>query len=184
MKKIIFCILLCISGYAHAQQKLTELDKSPMDMSYCPQNYPILKMNGKITTQPVARVVYSRPQKAGREIFGNLVKYNEIWRFGANEVTEIEFFKPVKINNKIIPKGRYSMYAICTENKWTLIINSEKDIWGLSYNPQKDILRVDVPVQTTSDITEAFTIYFEDAKTGCNLIALWDNVKISLPVNF
>lgn len=167
-----------------AQLKPTDLDKSPADISYFPQNYPILKMNGKMTAAPAIRLIYSRPQKAGREIFGGIVGYGQVWRLGANEATEIEFFKNAKINGKTILKGRYSLYAICNENTWTVIINSERDIWGLSYNPKKDIMRVDVPVQKTADIIEAFTMYFEEIKGGANLNIQWDNTRVSLPIIF
>jgi hypothetical protein len=33
----------------------------------------------------VARVIYSRPQKADRTVFGDLVEYGKVWRLGANE---------------------------------------------------------------------------------------------------
>ncbi len=184
MKKI-FAALLCLLTFsAFAQQKPTDLDKSPMDMSYAPANYPILKMNGKITDPPVVRVIYGRPQKTGRRIFGGIVNYNQVWRMGANEATEIEFFRNVKIGGKTIAKGRYSMYAICNESKWTVIINSEKDIWGLSYSEKKDVLRMDVPVKISDASVEAFTIYFEDMKGGTNLNILWDSVKVVLPINY
>src|ERR1700741_4977067 len=99
MKRLFACLLLLMSSFlANAQQKPTDLDKSPMDMSYYPQNYPNLKMNGKVNDAPIARVVYSRPQKNGRQIFGGIVKYGEVWRLGANEDTEIEFFRNVKLN--------------------------------------------------------------------------------------
>ena len=71
-------------------------------MAYYPANYPVLKIQDKLTETLAARVVYSRPQKAGRTIFGSLVKYGEVWRLGANEATEIEFFKNVKIGGKKI----------------------------------------------------------------------------------
>jgi hypothetical protein len=183
--RIVFCCLFAMLAMAAgAQQKPTDLDKSPMDVSYCPYNYPILKMNGKAADQPVARVIYSRPQRNGRRIFGDIVHYNEIWRMGANEATEIEFFKNVKIYGKIVPKGRYTLYAICTENKWTIAFNLDKDYWGLLQNPKKDFLRADVPVQKTGDTVEALTIYFEDVKGGANLIVMWDEQKISLPITF
>src|SRR5689334_10851929 len=51
------------------------VDISPMDMSYLPADYPILKMSGKTTKMPVARVIYSRPHRQGRKIFGTLLKY-------------------------------------------------------------------------------------------------------------
>src|SRR5512141_2526020 len=65
--------------------KVPALDKSPMDMSYYPADYPILKTQNKTTTPPIARVVYSRPQKDNRIVFGQLVEYNKVWRLGANE---------------------------------------------------------------------------------------------------
>src|SRR3954470_15060972 len=169
MKKV-FVVLFCLITISSlAQQQPTELDKSPMDISYSPPNYPILKMNGKVTGQPVARIIYSRPQKAGRTIFGGVVTYNQIWRLGANEATEIEFFKNVKINGKSLPKGRYTVYAVCTETKWKIIFNTEKDIWGLAYSQKKDALRIDVQVKNTDTTVEALTVFFEDIKGGSEL---------------
>ena len=67
----------------------TEPDRSPMDMVYFPKDYPLLKMTGKTSVPPLMRIIYSRPQKQGRQIFGGLVKYDVPWRLGANEATEI-----------------------------------------------------------------------------------------------
>ena len=68
MKK--FMLLLCAFQFVFigllAQTNIPPVDKSPMDMSYYPVNYPVLKINDKITEPLAARVVYSRPQKAGR----------------------------------------------------------------------------------------------------------------------
>jgi Protein of unknown function (DUF2911) len=184
MKRICFALFSLFTVTAFAQQKPTDLDKSPLDYSYCPANYPILKMNGKVKSEPVARIIYSRPQKLGREIFGGIVEYGEVWRLGANEATEIEFFRNVKINGKTISKGRYTMYAICTDTVWTIIFNSEKDVWGLYYNPNKDVYRTDVPLQHTAEPVEALTIYFDDMKGGALLNIMWDTDKVSLPINF
>jgi len=74
--------------------------------------------------------------------------------------------------------------SICNETKWTLILNNEKDVWGLYYNSKKDVLRTDVPVRNTDNIVEVFTMYFEDVKNGTNLTILWDNVKVVLPISF
>src|SRR5688500_14855051 len=106
-----------------AQNSVPPVDKSPMDMSYFPANYPVLKIQKKATEPLVARVIYSRPQKSGRNIFGGLVKYGEVWRMGANEATEIEFYRPVKIGGEKIAKGRYTLYAIVKEKTWTIIVN-------------------------------------------------------------
>lgn len=53
-------------------------------MSYCPDKYPVLKIQDKVTKHLVARVIYSRQQKNSRTIFGELVEYGKIWRLGAD----------------------------------------------------------------------------------------------------
>ena len=184
MKQLFLPLLLAFAISVSAQQNPTDLDKSPMDMSYCPANYPILKMSGKVTGSPVARIIYSRPQKAGREIFGGIVGYGQVWRLGANEATEIEFFRPAKINGKTISKGRYTMYAICNADKWTIIFNSDKDVWGLSYNQKKDVLRADFPVQKNDAPVEALTMYFDSDKNAASLNILWDNTKVVVPFTY
>lgn len=183
MKTTLSLIGLFFAICLHAQVKPPELDKSPMDMSYWPMNYPVLKMNGKAKDMPVARVIYSRPFKNGRTIYGNLIEYGKVWRMGANEATEIEFFSDVRIGGKYIPKGRYTMYYIVYENKWTIIINSDDYMWGhFKYNPAKDIVRKDIPVEKTPETIEAFTMYFDETANGANLIITWDNLKASLPI--
>lgn len=180
----IFSFLLLISCLsARAQQKPTDLDKSPMDMGYWPANYPILKMTGKANDQPVARIIYGRPIKNGRSIFGGIIKYNELWRLGANEASEIEFFKNVRVNGKTVPKGRYTLYCIPFENKWTMIINKDNFCWGnFNYDSKKDLLRTDIEVEGKQDIVEVFTMYFDESKNGANMLILWDDLKAILPI--
>jgi hypothetical protein len=184
MKKIILAIcFISISFFVFAQQKPTELDKSPMDMSYWPANYPILKMSGKVKSQPIARVIYGRPGKNGRPIFGGIVKYGDLWRLGANEATEIEFFTPVKIGGKHLSAGRYTIFCVPNENKWTLSFNKDNFCWGsFTYDTKKDIFKVDAAAEKNSENVEIFTIYFEDAGDTANLIFLWDDIKASLPI--
>ncbi len=168
-----------------AQTTLPPLDKSPMDMSYYPNNYPVLKISDKITEPLAVRVVYSRPQKAGRGIFGGLVKYGEVWRMGANEATEIEFFKNVRLAGKKINKGRYTLYAVVNENSWTIIVNKDTDTWGsFKYDTGKDVTRKDIAVQKTDIVVESLAMGFEKSTNGCNLIIAWDNVRVTIPFTF
>lgn len=153
-------------------------------MSYYPVNYPLLKIQNKVTEPLVMRVIYSRPQLNGRKIFGGLQDYGEVWRIGANEATEIEFFKDVTINNKKIKKGRYTLYAIPFPGKWTLIVNKDTDTWGsFRYDSSKDMMRMDLPVQK-NEIVEDMTIVFEQTSTGANMNMYWEDVKTVLPVRF
>ena len=186
MKQITLLILLIISVLVGKSQSinLPPVDKSPMDMCYYPNNYPVLKIQDKVTEPVVARVIYSRPQKNGRLIFGDLVEYGKVWRLGANEATEIEFFRSVKIGDKKVEKGRYTLYAIPTEDTWTIILNKDNDTWGaFKYDEQKDVLRTSVPVQKLNEGVEALAMTFEKSDSGCNLIIAWDNIKASLPIS-
>jgi hypothetical protein len=156
-----------------------------MDMSYYPANYPILKIQKKANEPLIARLIYGRPQKNGRTVFGELREYGKLWRLGANEATEIEFYKDVKIANKKIKKGRYTMYAIPYTDKWTLILNKETDTWGdFAYDSAKDVIRTAIPVQKQTEIMEAFSMIFDKVNDKTfNLEMLWDDVKVILPIN-
>lgn len=186
MKRILvlFLAAFACSTIVMAQgNNLPPVDKSPADISYYPANYPVLKIQDKATEPLLARVIYGRPKKEGRTIFGSLIPYNTVWRLGANEATEIEFFKHVKIGGKKISKGRYTLYAIPTETSWTIIINKETDTWGaFKYDDKKDLVRVSVPVQRQTDITESLAMAFEKTTTGANLVMAWDNIKVALPI--
>ncbi|MBA3673942.1 MAG: DUF2911 domain-containing protein [Chitinophagaceae bacterium] len=183
MKRIITLLLVAFGLHVSAQ-KLPAVDKSSMDMSYYPMGFPVLKIQNKLTESLVMRVIYSRPQLNGRKVFGELQKPGEVWRLGANEATEIEFFKDVLINNKKIKRGRYTLYCIPYSDRWTLIVNRETDTWGsFKYDSNKDVVRMDITTQK-NNITEALTIIFEKSTTGANMLIYWDDVKAVLPIVF
>jgi hypothetical protein len=175
------CCLFFVA--AHAQLTPTEPDNSPMDMCYSPYAYPILKFQSRdAPAMPNARVVYSRPQRKGRQIFGDQVKYNELWRLGANETTELELFKAATIGGKKVAKGRYSLFCIPQPDSWTIIINKDLHSWGaFSYKPQSDLARFQVPVQKTDAPTEYFTIFFDNNNT---LNLMWEHAKVQIPFVF
>jgi hypothetical protein len=187
MKKILALLVIFQFVFISlmAQGDWPAVDKSPMDMSYYPVNYPVLKIQDKITDPLLARVIYSRPQKSGRAIFGGLVKTGEVWRMGANEATELHLYRNVHIDGKKLRSGRYTLYAIVNDNNWTIIINKETDIWGaFKYDSKKDVMRVDVPVEKLNSPVEYLSMQFEKSATGCNLLIAWDNVKVTLPIVF
>jgi hypothetical protein len=160
------------------------LDVSPMDMSYFPVDYPIEKMSGKARKLPIARVIYSRPHRQGRRIFGALLKYGEPWRLGANEATEIEFFQPVTIQNKKVPKGKYVMYCIPQQDNWQIIFNSNLNTWGLKPEPKDDVFKFNIPIQITNQPIEYFSMVFQKAGKGADLVMAWDSVLARLPIQY
>jgi hypothetical protein len=178
----IFSFTLVLSIIATAQ--LPEVDKSPLDISYAPNVFPIQKFQSKQPPAgPLARVIYSRPQKNGRNLFGGEIKYNELWRLGANESTEIEFFKNVNIGGNSIAKGRYTLFCIPQADTWTLIFSKDNYSWGaFSFNPSSVIARVPVAViRPSGSQVEYLTMYFDD-KNHLNI--RWDDVKVVLPIQF
>ena len=131
------------------------------------------------------KITYSQPVKRGREIFGKLVPYNEVWRTGANEATEITTTKNIQINGTLLKAGTYSIFTIPQKDKWTIIINSEVGLWGAyNYNSKLDVMRFDVPVMQSNVIYESFTMEFNHRNEVADLLLYWDNVKISIPVKF
>ena len=182
---ILLISFLSISAFGFGQTKMPSMDKSPMDMSYYPANYPVLKIQNKATEPLAARVIYSRPQKNGRPVYGELVEYGKVWRLGANEATEVELYKDVKIGSNKVKKGRYTMYAIPYKEKWTIILNKETDIWGaFQYDQKKDILRTDVLIEKLNEAGETFSMAFEKINGGANLVITWDDVKAIIPFIF
>jgi hypothetical protein len=157
------------------------VDVSPMDMSYLPTNYPKMSIR---TILPVARVIYSRPHKQGRKIFGALLKYGEPWRLGANECTEIELFRPVTIQKTTIAKGRYILYCIPYEDKWTIVFNSNLYSWGLNLDSTKDLHRFDIPATKKNASVEYFSMIFQPAAGGSELVMAWDDVEARLPIQY
>jgi hypothetical protein len=189
MKNIFIVVfaLFCFSARAQqaspAEVKFPAADPSPADIVYFPLNAPKAKAGDPI--KPIIKIVYSRPQKKGRDIFGVLEQYGNVWRFGANESTEVHFFKKVSIGGKKIKAGTYSLFAIPNKDTWTIIVNSETDKWGaFTYNQAKDIVRVNVPVKTLAKPIEYFSITFTPLASGATLIAAWDKTQVELPIAF
>src|SRR6218665_3749392 len=177
-----------VAGIAPAANPYKTVDQSPLDISYCPDEYPQKLMKGEMAGGPVARVIYSRPHKKGRIIFSDnahsLCPYGKPWRLGANEATEITFFKPVLINGKNIAPGRYILYCIPHADKWEIDLNTNLDSWSLAIDPLKDIYKTEVPVQEQNPAIEDFTILFESTARGADLLMAWDNVKVMLPLTY
>jgi hypothetical protein len=188
MKRLLSSLFLTIFigiGAQAQNSNLPQVDKSPLDMSYYPSGYPILKIQDKATEPLTARIIYSRPQKNGRNVFGELVEFGKVWRLGANEATEIEFYRDVKFGGTKVKKGRYTLYAIPAADQWTIILNKDTDTWGaFKYDAKKDVARTTVKTDKVNDSVEYFTMYFEKSTNGFQLLVLWDNLSCTVPFTF
>lgn len=174
MKYLLFIASILIGSITVQAQELSfsKIDKSPLDVVIHRDN----------DNQAIARVIYSRPAKRDRAIFGNLVKYGEIWRTGANEATEIDFFKDVTINDIVIKAGAYSIYTIPGEDEWTFILNSQTNQWGTNHDPLKDVLKVAMDSMPSPQTIEEFSISFVEQPDGLILFMGWDNTLVNIPI--
>jgi Protein of unknown function (DUF2911) len=179
LKRVLLVVVAMafFAEYVNAQ-KLDPLDPSPADISY-------LWANGKKGSDPVARVVYGRPQKKGRTMLGDKEPFGKVWRAGANETTEIKLWKAVTFGDKVIPAGTYSLYAIPDKTEWTIIFNTKLDTWGAyAYEESKDIARIKVPAGKTASEVEAFTIAFDGKEGAGNMYLAWENTLVTVPVKY
>lgn len=179
MKKKIFIVLgivlllvIAFEGYQIATTK-----------SHSPSDTKEFSFNGVDM-----KVVYCRPYKKGRLIFGEekdgaLLPNGKYWRLGANEATEITFSKNITFGGQPVNAGSYRMYAIPNATTWKVVLNSELGKWG-AFEPDHglDVLSVDVPVQDNSPETEQFTINFTSDSTTAYIDFIWDKTKVSVPV--
>ena len=188
-KHYILCLVfLSFSLFSNAQ-KFDKLDKSPMDRAYYPANAAkrtfIKSATKKAAAQPKIRVTYSRPAKKGREVFGKLLKYEEAWRIGANESTEILFMTDVLFGNTEIKAGRYSLIIIPFENEWVLKLNTALDGWGnYGYDSSKDIASITAPVKKDEKTIENLSMSLYEAQD--NIIHLkigWDTSSAEFPIH-
>jgi hypothetical protein len=170
---ICFSILvLCFSATTYAQDA-KNARVSPLNMART------------VFKDTYLKVTYSQPAKNGRVIFGELVPYGKIWRTGANEATEITITKDIYLQGTLIKPGTYSLFTIPQPIKWTIILNAEVGLWGdYNYNERKDVVRFDAPVTTNDKTFERFTIDFVQKNDSAELLLMWDNVKVSIPIRY
>jgi hypothetical protein len=139
---------------------------------------PKAETSGKVGAATV-KITYCQPSARNRKIMGGLVPFGEVWRTGANEATTLEFDKPVKVEGKDVPAGKYALFTIPGENEWTIILNKETKQWGAyKYNDKEDLLRVTVKPTKTANFVETFNI-----STGKDEIVLkWENTAVPVKV--
>ncbi|WP_133272873.1 DUF2911 domain-containing protein [Hymenobacter radiodurans] len=101
------CLLLGLASVpAMAQQPAADTPQLPL-----PQASPHAYVLQTIGLTDVS-VDYHAPGVRGRQIWGQLVPWGQVWRAGANENTIITFSAPVKVNGEPVPAGKYSFYII------------------------------------------------------------------------
>ncbi|MCS5491776.1 DUF2911 domain-containing protein [Algoriphagus limi] len=136
---------------------------------------------------------FSSPAVRGRQIFGDIEKWDVTWRAGANLQTTIELSTDVSIAGKNVRAGKYSIFMTPTESgDWTVHINS-KGVW--IYNYMKDG-KIDEEALAKDDLVSfkatterggnterlVYTISANDNKTALVTMA-WESIKVTFPID-
>ncbi len=128
-------------------------------------------------------ITYCRPGVKGREIWGKLVPYGQVWRTGANENTAISFDDSVRIHGNHVPAGTYGIHTIPGEKEWTIILSRDAKSWGsYSYKPENDHLRIKV-ISQAAPFHERLTFSFDDVTDRSAVVSVtWEKVRVSFTV--
>jgi hypothetical protein len=144
---------------------------------------PPATASGKIG-QATVTIEYSSPSVKGRKIWGDLVPYGKEWRAGANEATTLETDKPITIEGKSLPAGKYSLFFLPGEKEWSLILNSETGQWGVkrggaaNLDRANDVLVATVKPKKSGSLNE--TLSYEVTSSGFTF--KWENIEVPVAV--
>lgn len=138
---------------------------------------PRKEMKGTIGSMEII-VNYGSPSARGREIWGGLVTYGEVWRSGANEATAITFPVDVLVQGQELKAGKYGLFTIPTAEQWTVIFNTVSDQWGAyEYDETKDALRVNVVPEKDENAEELDYVI-----RGNKVVLRWDKLAVPFEV--
>jgi tetratricopeptide (TPR) repeat protein len=173
MKKTFLNLLVLLISFSYNAQSLKTPAKSPMST-----------VKQAVGLSDIS-IEYGRPSKNNRTIFGDFLPFGELWRTGANSPTKITFGEDVKVNGKDIKAGTYSLFTIPNQNEWTIIFNSNMEVWGTDgYKEADDVARFLVKTTKLNEIVESFTIQFSNLKpTELTVDLMWDQTKVSFDVS-
>jgi hypothetical protein len=147
------------------------------------------------------RVVYSRPYKKGRAIFGTkesgaLVPFGQVWRTGANEATEITLTGDMMVAGQKLAAGTYSLFTTPGPEQWQVHFNSALGLDGTGHFdpvaekftpadlPKTNVLTVNVPATTLAEdkAVDQLTFSFEQTDAGADMVLRWDRTEVRVPL--
>lgn len=178
MRKLIR-VALCLSVITAATMAAASFVRAADEKRASPHEQATLTLAGKKIT-----IEYGRPYKKGRDIFGGLVPWGQVWRTGADEATTLTTEADLVIGSLKVPKGKYSLFTMPADKakEWPLIVNKEPDQWGAyKYERTKDLGRTMLKVDASPASTEQLTIALEAQpdKKSALLKIIWDKTVAS-----
>ena len=174
IKLLILIAAAIIYSISSSAQGFKSLDKAPHDISYYRES---------MISSPLVKVIYGRPSVNNVEVFGTKVPFNEVWRTGANESTNITFEHDVTFGGKDVKAGSYALLSIPNKGSWTIILNNDyKQFGAYNYSQEKDAIRIQVKPENSS-FFDMFTIMFSDIELSSGSLELrWGNTLVKIPI--
>ncbi|MCH1479998.1 MAG: DUF2911 domain-containing protein [Crocinitomicaceae bacterium] len=129
---------------------------------------------------------YSRPSKRDRIVFGNVVPYDKMWRFGANKNSTITISEEIYFGQDTLPKGTYAMFVKPGKESWELNFYSDFSNWGTpeKWDDTKVVLKLKTPVIVLDTPVETMEISIENIGTASATLGIsWDQVQVVYPFN-
>ncbi|MCB0429936.1 MAG: DUF2911 domain-containing protein [Flavobacteriales bacterium] len=167
-KTALFLFAACMTGSLSAQD--------------LPAPSPAAKVEQRVGLTGIS-VVYSSPAVKGRQIWGGLVPYGEVWRTGANKATQVTFSDDVTVAGQAVKAGSYALFTIPGESEWTVILSSNTEQWGSgSYKQEEDVLRIQA---TPSEVPmrERMTFVFNNTTDKSTELTLeWEKLAVAIPI--
>ncbi len=158
------------------------IEKAAEEMETKAVKSPRTEATGMIGETQV-NLAWGAPSVRGREIFGGLEAFGEVWRTGANEATTFEVSKNVMIEGEELAAGKYALFTIPGEEKWTVIFNSVADQFGhYDYDESNDVLRVEVDAQTLDESVETMKMFVKNKEDQSWVGLKWANTKVAFKV--
>ncbi|MDY7394713.1 DUF2911 domain-containing protein [Aureibaculum sp. 2210JD6-5] len=169
-------ILILLLATSVSAQDFQKLDKDPQDIAY---------LRASRVSMPMVKVIYGRPSlKDDQEQLTDKISYGKIWRTGANEATEVKFYKDIYFGETLVKSGTYVLLTIPGETEWEIILNSEIDTWGaFQYNPEANIAQLKIPVKKAERLS-IFSIGFKRINENAKMVLAWGYTRVSIPIKF
>lgn len=192
----VFSVFILTACEGEAQDDMTGHNMAGHEMAADDSAHPHhpMRANDEVRASPNAgvmqtigttsiHIMYGRPSVKGREIFGALVPYNEVWRTGANEATTITFSKDVTIEGQPLAAGSYGLFTIPTAGSWTFIFNRTAEQWGaFNYDSAEDALRVEVAAAESFPVEQMAFWFDEVTDTSAKAVLGWAGVAVGFEI--
>ncbi|GCC50274.1 DUF2911 domain-containing protein [Chryseotalea sanaruensis] len=127
-------------------------------------------------------IYYYAPAVRGRDIWGGLVPYGEVWVTGAHRATHWQFDKDIMIGTQRIPAGKYGVFTIPGKKEWVFILNKNWDQHlADDYDQNEDIIRIKVKAGKSNKNQERLAYYLNETGNKQNaLIMSWEKIRIKV----